>query len=97
MNFAQTVDPYKVWGRFPKPNIKSQVFKFHKVRTEVMQLLAAREGMTQRELSLCTGRARRATHDMLRKLRLSGWVKRIGQRYYVTQRPISHVNQDDNE
>ncbi len=95
MNVAQTIDPYKVWNRFPKPWLPHQTVTFNKIRTEYMQLIHQMPGVSAKELRTRLSRTKRATFDMLNRLRQEGWIERVGQKYYVVQKPVVHVEEDD--
>ena len=84
MNYAQTIDPYKVWNRFPVHNIQPQTQRYNKVRSEVLAIIDSCPGSCSKEIRSKTGRKKRAMFALLQSLRHDGLVQRIGQRYYLT-------------
>jgi len=82
VNLAQTVDPYKVWNRFPGPVTTLQASRYSKTRNEVVSIIKACPGSYARELRAKTGRAKRAMFALLQTLQHEGLINRVGQRYY---------------
>ena len=82
MNMGQTVDPYKVWNRFPSPTIRKDTERYGKIRREVIELIAGCDGIASKELRAKTGHKKRAMFSLLQALQRDGRIERRAQRYY---------------